>query len=114
MTKFICGVRLNAVFLSFLFLFLANGCFAQLLETAETPDWALFPKKNIESSVQKYDVQSGYYYTFLGMAYNDIIKSEYVLAKFKILNKSGIDGMSQVNIPFDSTYQSVQFHGYKK
>lgn len=98
-------------FLSMIFMYINLG--AQEVSISAAPEWVNLKDTLIESKVNKYEVQSGIYYTNLDYVSNLREKTLYTRTKTKIIHKSGIDAMSQINIEFDTSYQSIIFHALK-
>ena len=95
--------------ISFVF-FSINIVLAQNFELAERPDWSITETEKVKSKVTRYNVQSGAYISESVTVYHYEKEQTFASVTSKIINNSGIENLSQIYIPFDTSYQSIQFH----
>ena len=87
--------------------FIAIG---QHFRMADVPEWVTTVEPPSKSSVSKYDVMSGGYLSLIDNQYNFTTDDDFRHVAIEILTHGGVQNASEVKIPFDSTYQTVQFH----
>ena len=97
--------------ISFVF-FSINTSLAQNFELAERPDWSITETEKVKSKVTRYNVQSGAYIAESVTVYHYEKEQTFASVTSKIINNSGIENLSQIYIPFDTSYQSIQFHSF--
>jgi len=84
--------------------------FSQQFEVTSAPSWSTYKNEDITSTVSKYDVQSGTYLEESSLIVHFPKEQYFSKTRSKILNSAGIDHLSQIYIPFDTSYQKVQIH----
>jgi len=87
--------------------------FGQGVVKTELPAWATFSDRQVESTVNKYDLTNGFYYTSYDQISHYSSKSYFIRYKVNIVNSSAIDYFSQLNIQTDTSFQQVNFHVFK-
>jgi transglutaminase-like putative cysteine protease len=76
----------------------------------DLPLWVVPVESNVKSKVTMYDVNSGYYTTLYDNQMNLETSEDYMHYKLKVLTNGGVDEASEINISFDSSYQTAAFH----
>jgi hypothetical protein len=100
----------NSILIIILFTSIVN---AQKFSIKPKPQWVVLTDSIFESEVDYMDIQSGYYFKNYDNIYNHHQKSDFIRTKTKLVTSSGVEALSQINITFDTSYQSVAFHHCK-
>ena len=79
-------------------------------EITETPSWVIRQEIVKNSKVDKYDVSDGYYVNLRDMQTLFETHEDYYHVALKVINESGVSNVSEIDIEYDPTYQTVQFH----
>lgn len=83
---------------------------AQTIIKTPIPEWVDIRDTLLESQVNTYDVQDGYYYLNYDQCTHHASETFFIRSKAKILNTAGVDNLSQINISIDTSYQTIEFH----
>lgn len=84
--------------------------FGQHIKVEKVPSWVLPVKHTYESQVSKYDVQSGVYYKLIDYQINSLQESVYSHYVQNIVSSGGVSNASQIQITYDSSFQSIKLH----
>lgn len=104
---------LKKIFSLNLILLIASVLSSQNLSFTPLPGWVKLQDSLVESTVNKYEVQNGYYVLGLDIVSHYDKKAVFSRTRSKIIHHSGISILSQINIEYDSSFQKVYFHSYK-
>ena len=98
-------------FLIIILLFAANVFLnAQNFEISAVPDWVVPKVPPTESTVSKYDVNSGVYTSLFDYQINLNEGADFTHVALNILTNGGVTTASELSISYDTSYQELQFH----
>ena len=103
---------MNRTFLLLLLIIACKSISAQKVTIIDEPAWVSIKDTVIESTVNTYELQNGYYYEQFDQRTHYNSESFYTRYKARILNSSGVTSFSQLNIPIDTAFQKVLFHRF--
>ena len=89
------------------------GLQAQRLSMTPVPDWVRFSDTTLETKLNKYEMNSGYYYKDFEVVSHQEKRQHVYKTKAKIVNQSGVDELSKLNISIDTSFQEIAFHYLK-
>jgi len=83
---------------------------ADKIKIANPEDWVVPETPKQESTVDTYELNSGFYYTLSDVQMNFAKESDYFHYSQKITSFSAVQQASQIMINYDPSYQNVVFH----
>lgn len=93
-----------------LLIFIGGQVHGQKFKKEQSPSWVTPIVSKVKSKVSKYDVNSGAYYSLIDHQINLAEDAEYTHLVNNILTNAGISTSSEIHIPYDTSYQHVDFH----
>ncbi len=93
-----------------LLIFLSTDAICQRFNTGPVPDWAIKVTPPLESKVSRNEVVSGGYPSLIDNQFHFPSQAMYYHVAIDVLTHGGVQGVSDMRIPYDSSYQHVTFH----
>lgn len=103
-------MKYNYYLVATLLLIFSQSILAQEYIFEEAPKWVKEIDIPTESSVSKYDILAGYYFTLADYQINLEEEAAFNRNVINVITYSGITNASQLSVTYDTTYQELYIH----